>query len=208
MRRIGYMLATSAVVAVCALGAVAQEESLGDAARAARKEKRPPAKMVYTNDNLPTNTIISVVGPPPVAEEKPAADEKPAPAEKAPAKLSDDKDKEKPALKEGEKETKAAETKTLQTEQEWQDLMSAQKKKIAELEHELDLDQREYKLQVAQYYADAGTQLRDQKDWADREVKFRADIADKQKQIDEAKAGLKDLEEQQRQQDSEKNPIQ
>ena len=208
MRRIGYMLATSAVVAVCALGAMAQEESLGDAARAARKEKRPPAKMVYTNDNLPTNTIISVVGPPPVAEEKPAADEKPAAAEKSPAKLSDDKDKEKPVLKDGEKETKAAETKTPQTEQEWQDLMSAQKKKIAELEHALDLDQREYKLQVAQYYADAGTQLRDQKDWADREVKFRAEIADKQKQIDDAKAQLKDIEGQQREQDAQKNPIQ
>ena len=209
MRRIGYMLAIGAVVAVCALGAVAQEESLGDAARAARKEKRPPAKMVYTNDNLPTNTIISVVGPPPVVtEEKPASDEKPAAAEKSPAKLSDDKDKEKPVLKEGEKETKVAETKTPQTEQEWQELMSAQKKKIAELEHELDLDQREYKLQVAQYYADAGTQLRDHKDWADREVKFRADIADKQKQIDDAKAQLKDIEGQQREQDAQKNPIQ
>ena len=209
MRRIGYLLAIGAVVTVCALGAMAQEQSLGDAARAARKEKRPPAKMVYTNDNLPTNTTISVVGPSPlVSDEKPAAEEKPALAEKSSAKLPDDKDKEKPALKDGEKETKAAETPTPQTEQEWQDLMSAQKKKIADLEHELDLEQREYKLQVAQYYADAGTQLRDQKDWADREVKFRAEITDKQKQIDDAKAQLKDIEGQQREQDAQKNPIQ
>ena len=206
MRRIGYVLAVSAIIGACALAAVAQEESLGDAARAARKEKRPPAKMVYTNDNLPTTTVISVVGPPPTAtEEKPAAQEMPA------AKPQDEK--EKVAENESQKdsktsESKTAENKTPQTEQEWQYLMSAQKKKIADLEHELDLEQREYKLQVAQYYADAGTQLRDQKDWADREVKFRADITDKQKQIDDAKAGLKDMEEQQRQQDGEKTPLQ
>jgi len=76
MRRIGYMLVVSALVLVSALAAVAQQESLGDYARAVRQEKRLPAKMVYTNDNLPTTTTISVVGPPPAtAEEKPAARE-------------------------------------------------------------------------------------------------------------------------------------
>ena len=200
MRRIGYMLAVSALLAVCALGAAAQEESLGDYARAARKEKRPPAKMVYTNDNLPTTTTISVVGPPPATEETPAGEEKLAAKPQA--------EKEKPAQKESPKESKTSENKTPQTEQEWQDQMSGQKKKIADLERELDLEQREYKLQVAQYYADAGTQLRDQKGWAEQETKFRADIADKQKQVEDAKAQLKDIEEQQRQQEAEKTPVQ
>jgi len=198
MRRIGYMLAVSALLAVCVLGAAAQEESLGDYARAARKEKRPPAKMIYTNDNLPTTTTISVVGP--ATEGTPAGEQNPA------AKPQDDK--EKPAQKESPKESTTSESKAPQSEQEWQDQMSGQKKRIADLEHELDLEQREYKLQLSQYYADAGSQLRDQKDWADREGKFRAEIADKQKQINDAKAELKDIEEQQRLQEAEKAPIQ
>lgn len=197
MRRIGYMLVVSALVLVSALAAVAQQESLGDYARAVRQEKRLPAKMVYTNDNLPTTTTISVVGPPPAtAEEKPAAEEKAA-----------DKPQDEKAKAE-QKEGKTSENKAPQNEQEWQDQMSAQKKKIVDLEHDLDLAQREYKLQVAQYYADAGTQLRDQKAWAEQEAKFRADLADKQKQIDEAKAGLQDMEEQQRQQEAQKSPLQ
>jgi len=202
MRRIGCMLTVSAGMAVCALAAVAQQESLGDYARAARKEKRPPAKMVYTNDNLPTTTTISVVGPPPAT-----AEEKPAAAADNPAAKSQD-EKEKADQKEGDKESKTPENKAPQTEQEWQDQMSVQKKKIADWEHEVDLEQREYKLQVAEYYADAGTMLRDQKDWAEREIKFRANIADKQKQIEAGKAELQDMEEQQRQQVAQKTPLQ
>ena len=184
MRRIGYTLALSAMVVASALAATAQSESLGDYARAMRKQKRPPAKMVYTNDNLPTTTTISVVGQPPLTtEENPAAGPQ------------DEKAKAEP------KEDKTSEAKA-------QDQISQQKKKIADLEHELDLLQREYKLQVANYYADAGTQLRDQKNWSDQEAKYRADIADKQKQIDEAKAQLQEMQEQARQADAQGSPIQ
>jgi predicted RNase H-like nuclease (RuvC/YqgF family) len=172
------------MVVASALAATAQSESLGDYARAMRKQKRPPAKMVYTNDNLPTTTTISVVGQPPLTtEESPAAGPQ------------DEKAKTEP------KEDKTSEAKA-------QDQISQQKKKIADLEHELDLLQREYKLQVANYYADAGTQLRDQKNWSDQEAKYRADIADKQKQIDEAKAQLQEMQEQARQADAQSSPIQ
>jgi len=181
MRRILFMLAAGAVVVASALGAAAQSESLGDAARAARKEPRPPAKKVYTNDNLPTSASISVVGAPAEeAESKPAA--------KPP------EDKQRPP----QKEAKAEEKKASQGEEGWRDQFSEQKKRIGDLEKELDLLQREYKLQVADYYADAGTQLRDSKAWAEKETKFRADIADKQKQLDDAKAQLQDTEEQAR----------
>ena len=185
MRRIGFMLAVGAVVVASALGAAAQSESLGDYARAVRKEKRPPAKKVYTNDNLPSTASISVVGPPaPSPEEKPAAkpqDEKSKP----------DKDKD-------QKGSKTSENKAPQDEQGWRDQLDSQKKKIADLEHELDLLQREYKLRVADYYGDAGNQLRDPKKWAEEDAKYRTDLADKQKQIEEAKAQLQDLEEQAR----------
>jgi hypothetical protein len=181
MKRIGFMLTVSAVVLASAMGAAAQSQALGDYARTVRKEKRAPAKKVYTNDNLPTSASISVVGPPAASpEEKPAA------------KPQDEK--EKPA----QKETKPAEKQAPLDEQGWRNLFSEQKKKISDLEQELDLLQREYKLQIANYYADAGTQLRDQKQWAEQEVKYRTGIAEKQKQVDEAKAQLLDMEEQAR----------
>ncbi len=181
MRRIECMLAVSAVLLASAMGAAAQSESLGDYARAVRKEKRLPAKKVYTNDNLPTTASVSVVGP--AAE---STEGKPA------AKPQDEKEKQ------AQKESKTAETQAPQDEQGWRDQLSAQKKKISDLEHELGLLQREYKLRVADYYADAGSQLRDQKKWAEEDAKYRADIAEKQKQVEEAKARLQDMEEQAR----------
>ena len=189
MRRIGCMLAVSVVMLASATLAAAQSESLGDYARAARKEKRPAAKLVYTNDNLPTNTTISVVGPPPATEEK-LAEENPA------AKSSE----EKPAPKETKEAKEATVSKPSETpapgsEQPSQDQFAAQKKTVADLAHELDLLQREFKLQVANYYADAGNELRDQKNWLDQEAKFKSDIADKQKQLDDAKAQLQEMEE-------------
>jgi len=188
MRRIGCMLAISVAMLASAGLAAAQSDSLGDYARAARKEKHPAAKLVYTNDNLPTSTIISVVGPSPASEEKPA-EENPA------ARPSEDK--AKPAAKEATV-SKAAEAPAPQGEQGSQDQMAAQKKTVADLAHELDLLQREFKLQVANYYADAGNELRDQKNWLDQEAKFKSDIADKQKQLDDAKTQLQEMEEQAR----------
>jgi hypothetical protein len=173
-----------AVMAGTMVSAAQQSESLGDYARSVRKEKRPPANTVYTNDNLPTNASISVVGPPPASA---------TPEEKPAAKTADDKAKS--ADKDKEKDAKAAESKAPKDEQGWRDQLADQKKKIADLEHEADLLQREYKLRVAEYYADAGSQLRDPKKWADDDAKYRADITDKQKQLDEAKSKLQEMEE-------------
>jgi len=181
MRRIACMLAVGAVVLAFAPGGTAQSESLGEVARAARMEKRPPAKKVFTNDNLPVDTTISVVGSPAESTEQKSA-----------AKLEEAKGQ--PA----QKESKTPENKAPQDERGWRDQLSEQKKKIDALEHELDLLQREYKLQIAQYYADVGSQLRDQKKWAEDDVKYRADIAEKQKQLEDAKAQLQDMQEQAR----------
>lgn len=187
MRRIEFMLAIGAVVVASALGAAAQSESLGDAARAARREPRPPAKKVYTNDNLPTSASISVVGAPPAEE-----------AEQQPATRPPEEKAKPAAATAAAKETKAEEKKAAQPQAGSPEQIAAQKDRIASLEKELDLLQREYKLQVADYYADAGNQLRDPKTWTENETKFRADIADRQKQIEEAKSQLQDMEEQAR----------
>jgi hypothetical protein len=193
MKRIEFMIAVSVSVFALMAGAAAQSDSLGDYARAARKEKRPPAKKMYSNDSLPNSGCISVVGGASAANSEQAEhDQAAAPTAEEQKPKSSDTQKAKA------QKAEAAEKKEPQDEQEWREEISAQKKKIADLEHELDVTQREYKLLVADYYADAGTQLRDQKKFGDEEVRYRADMADKQKQIDEAKSRLQDMEEEAR----------
>jgi predicted RNase H-like nuclease (RuvC/YqgF family) len=180
MRRVEFVLAVSLAVVASVMGATAQSDSLGDYARAVRKEKRPAAKKIYTNDNLPTSASISVVGAPQAA------------AEDEPAATAHDS-KQKPDKV--QKEEKTSEAKQPQDEAEWREQIDAQKKEIGNLEHELDLLKREYNLQVADYYGNAGNQLLDPKKWLDQEQKYRSDIADKQKQIEDAKSQLQDMEE-------------
>jgi type IV secretory pathway VirB10-like protein len=187
MKRIEFMLAMVAVVVAFAMGAAAQSESVGDRARAMRKEKRPPAKKVYTNDNLPTSASISVVGP--LAQANPD--------EKAAAKPQDESEKQ--VQKETKTEDKAEEKNAPEDEQGWRDRFSEQKRKISDLGRELDVLQREYQLLITNYYADAGSKLRDEKKWADEDARYRTEIADKQKQIEEAQAQLQDMAEQARQ---------
>ena len=189
MKRIEFMLAVSAVALGLAIGAAAQSESLGDQARAARKEKRPPAKKLYTNDNLPTSASISIVGEPAASAEDEAASKPEGEKEKQ----AKDKDKSK-----AQKEDKTAENKPPLDEQGWRDKIAAKKQRIADLEHELDLLQREYGVMASAYYADAGYQLRNPEKWAQDDAKFRTQIADKQKQIDELKSQVEDMEEQAR----------
>lgn len=192
MRRLEFVLAVSIAILGCATGVAAQSDSLGDYARAVRKEKRPAAKKSYTNDNLPTSASISVVGASQIMAEEESAPNAQDSKEKQGGgeKEKQDSDKHK-----AQKEDKTAERKPAENEQEWHDQVAEQKKQISDLEHELDLLKREYNLQVANYYADAGTQLRDQKMWGEQEAKYRSDIADKQKQIERAKTQLQDMEE-------------
>jgi hypothetical protein len=187
MKRIGFLLTVSALITLSAVGAVAQSDSLGEYARAVRKEKRPMARKSYSNDNLPTSASISVVGAP----QTPAEDE-------PSAKPQDSKGKQDSDKNAAQKEEKTAESKPPQDEQEWREQISGQKKQIADLEHELDLLQREYKLMVADYYADAGAQLRDQKKWGEEETRYHSDIAEKQKKIEDAKTQLQEMEEEAR----------
>lgn len=197
MKRIAYMLAVAATMSALALVAVAQSsEPLGDVARASRKEKRHAAAKVYTNDNLPTSATLSVVGPssaPEEPEKSEAQDKEAKPAKDAEKKDGSDK-------KDAKEKSAAADS------QAWSAKIADQKKKIDDLAHELDLLDREYKLRVAAFYADAGWQLRDSKKWAEDDAKYRADIADKQKQLDEARAQLEDMQEQARTADAGSSP--
>jgi hypothetical protein len=152
-------------------------QSLGDYARAVRKNKPEPSATTrhFDNDNLPTDQVLSVVGP------TPAANAGSAEAAKAPA--SD------PA---------AAAADRQKTADAWKDKLAKQQDKINALNHELDLDQREYRLRAASYYADAGARLRDAADADKQDSDYKSDVDAKQKAIQAAQQELSELQEQAR----------
>jgi hypothetical protein len=58
--------------------------------------------------------------------------------------------------------------------------------------------QRESQIRAAAFYADAGNRLRNSAEWDNQDRKYKEQIADKRKSIDEAKTQLSDLQEQAR----------
>jgi hypothetical protein len=159
-------------------GATAQ--SLGDAARAARKNKvaASPTTRHFDNDNLPTSDDLSVVGPTPDANgsaTNSAKNTKVAAADAAGAAAERQK-----------------------TADQWKSKLDKQQDKIESLSHELDLQQREYRLRAAAYYGDAGTRLRDAAQFDRDDVQYKTDVDGKQKAIEAARQELGDMKEQAR----------
>ncbi|MGD0791023.1 MAG: hypothetical protein ABR920_04560 [Terriglobales bacterium] len=155
-------------------GAAAQ--SLGDYARAVRKNKPEPSSTNrhFDNDNLPAGNALSVVGPPP------AGDANPGDAAKAAV------------------DPAAAAAERQKTADEWKEKIDKQKEKIDSLNHELDLDQREYRLRAAAMYSDAGTRLRNAAQWDKDDAQYKSDIDGKQKALDAARQQLDEMQEQAR----------
>jgi hypothetical protein len=151
-------------------------QSLGDVARQVRKNKPPTdTSRHYDNDNIPNEGQVSVVGPEPAAA---AADEK----KEASASTSAD--------------PKAAEADRKQNAENLQKQIDGEKDKIAAIAHELELDQREYRLRAAEFYSDAGNRLRNSADWDKQDAQFKTTIEAKQKELDAAQQQLTDLVEQ------------
>ena len=174
---ISRVFATIAIASTLAVSASAQ--SLADAAREQRANKpETPQAKVYTNDNLPTGGGITVIGAPPAAATTPAT----------PAKTAST--------------TPAAATPSAADSQKAADKLKAdvqaQKDEISRLERELDVATREWKLQQATYYADAGNQLRDPAAFAERERKFNDETKQKQQALADAKQKLDDIQEEAR----------
>ena len=169
----------TAVAITSAFAVSMQAQSLGDQARELRAEKTPaPQTKVYTNDNLPTGGGITVIGSPAPAAAPAAAPAKGSTAAAAaPASSPADDSKAADKLKAD---------------------VQAQKDEISRLQRELDVATREWKLQQATYYADAGNQLRDPAAFAERERKYNDETKQKQQALDEAKQKLEDMQEQAR----------
>jgi hypothetical protein len=161
-------------------GAAAQ--SLGDYARAVRKDKAEPnsASRHYDNDNLPTNQPLSVVGPPPAADANAApeaGEAKPKSSDKAAAANSDDAERKKAA-------------------EEWKTKIDEQQKKLDSLNHDLDLAQREYRLRVATQYDSEGNRIQNAGQWGKEDAQYRTDTEAKQKALAAAQQELNDLQDQ------------
>ena len=75
---------------------------------------------------------------------------------------------------------------------------TSRKRKIDSLNHELDLDQREYRLRAAAQYGDAGNRLRNAAQWDKEDAQYKSDIDAKQKALDAAQQELDEMQEQAR----------
>ena len=171
------------------------DQSLADYARKVHKDTgsaKAKPKM-FDNDNLPKEDKLSIVGKQPAeaksgdedTSEKSAAGaaSKAAPEEKAAIEAKS------AAATADEKEKKEAEWKN------WQEKIKAQKEQVTLASRELDVTEREYRLRAAAIYADAGNRLRNESTWDKEDTKYKEQIAEKQKALDEAKQKVEDLQE-------------
>jgi chromosome segregation ATPase len=150
-----------------------QKESLAEAARRAREQKKdtPKQAKVITNDNIPKEGGISAVG-----EEPPAAEN----AENAPADAA--------------KSDKAAES----DEKKWRTRFEKLHHKLEQDQADLDVMQRELGVLDLQYYNDPVKAMQQELTRSDINEK-RAKIAGKQKEIEADKQAISDAEDELRQ---------
>lgn len=201
------LFAVLALVCACAVSVTAEaqsdSQSLGDYARAVRKnkpEETKAASKVYDNDNIPANTSISVVGDTKAAPATDTAAATNAAAANSTATASDAATTNNPATasnaannpgqaNQANDETKKAQPGQSLKEREqvytsWKKRIDDQKKKVDELTRELDGIKNNASMPQAPVWP--------------YNQKYQDGVAAKQKDIDAAKAQLSDLQEQAR----------
>jgi hypothetical protein len=142
-----------------------QQDPLAAAARKAKEQQshEKPAK-VFTNDNLPTNGVISTVGT--------------APSVESAASSGDAKTASAPAA---------------QGEQYWRDRFATLNKKLEQDQAELDVMQRELGQLNLQNYSDPNQAMQQGYSRSDIDKKA-SEISAKQKEIDTDKQAISDAE--------------
>jgi hypothetical protein len=198
------LLFTGAVVAFLLLVSAAaqnQTESLGDYARAVRKNKpahSSAAAKVYDNDNLPVTSTLSIVGN--TSGQSDNAQEDGA------GKTATDqaKDSTGPASA-AEKSEKQPEIKPEQSAEErekavgeWKKKIDAQKASVDLASRELDVMQQEYRVKEAEFYANTASRVQNPYGFAVDDTKYQSQISDRQKRLDDAKQKLSDLQDEAR----------
>lgn len=167
-----------------------QEPSLGNYARAVRKDK-PHAAKQFDNDNLPKSETISVTGDAPATSAVASTDQAAASPDGTSGPVA--------AANQAPPATSVEPGQTKEQRQQvydrWQQKLTIQQNEIDQAARELDLDQREYRLRAASFYADAGERMRNQASWDKEDADYKQKITEKQKALDDAKAKLSDLQE-------------
>src|ERR1700693_1994211 len=181
-----YVMAVLALMMAASwLPASAQQQSLADAARRAREQKKeaPPAKRVYTNDDIPAPGLaaVSVVGS--VAPSAGGGD-----TTTAGGAADQTAGSAAAGAKPAEKEKSSSED-----EAAWRKKFSELRAKIAGDEKEIDIMQRELNLQRQQYYSDPNVAMREQYTYP---AGSGGDINDTVKKIDDKKKELDALKQQ------------
>lgn len=164
-----------------------QEQSLGSFARSVRKNKAAENVKKFDNDNIPRNDTINVVGGGSSASQAAGTQND------TQAQASSTNPAQMPKVTPGQSQQERQ-----QVYDQWKQKITQQQSKIDGIARELDLDQREYRLRAASFYADAGERLRNQGQWDKQDADYKQKIADKQKALDDAKQALTDLQEQAR----------
>lgn len=170
--KIAIFLIAAFAVALPALG-----QSLADRARELRKQKRTPA----ANEKVYTNESLSLRPAPSISETKP----------------TDAKDAKTSAAEEGEDAPTPEEQKAALAADFRARITKAQGE-LATLQREVNIATRENQIQTAQFYADAGNRLRDEKKFAEEQRRILADVQDKQRKITETQALIEQLRDQAR----------
>ncbi|HYE26384.1 MAG TPA: hypothetical protein VEG32_14420 [Clostridia bacterium] len=167
---------------LAAVAAVCGAQSLGDVAREERGRQRTPSKRVYTDEDLRSDDKVNGAAAP--AAETPA-DEK-----------ADRKEAERPQAAEEEeiaKEEKKASEKL--RKDVFRAVIEQQKKSVADITREIDLNEREWKLRASAYYGDAGARLRNERKWVEDEKKHQEEMVKLRLRLDAAKKALDEAQE-------------
>jgi hypothetical protein len=181
-----FVLTMAAICLALVTTATAQTQSqpLGDYARAVKKTKRvEKSAKTYDNDNLPENGKVSVVGA--TSPESTSANDDKADS----SKKADDL----PQLKDGqssEDRQKAI--------GDWKQKIEDQKGKVDLLSREVDVLQRELQVKKADFNSSTARTVQNPRGFDEEEAKYKQQIADKQKVLDEAKGKLTEFQEQAR----------
>lgn len=156
------------------------QESLADYAKKQREQQKPasPTTHVWTNDDIASSPSASA--PAPAAS---SSDSKAASADKD--KKDDKAAAKSPSDMSSEERAKA--------EADWKKKIGDQKAKVASLEHEAEIADRENKLRTISWYTTTSKALLDQKAWSDQQKKYEDEKADRDKKIADAKAELEKM---------------
>jgi chromosome segregation ATPase len=160
-----------------------RSDSLGDAARKARAQKKDPSKpaKVFTNEDVGSlKGTISVIGNEPARGTG---------TDKA-AEKNDDK---KPANGADAKPTDVAKKEQAKDEPYWRAKFAAARKTLAEDTKELDILQREFNLKQEQYSQDPNWAMHEQNSRADIN-KTQSEIETKKRDVEKDKQAISDLE--------------